>query len=145
MDLQALQITVLQHVHSLPCLHHALLSNSSQWVFLCFSACILLSFATARQSQGYFMTVYCQSVRLGTEPPEVLSSLRPYVGLMQHPHWLEDGFVCCDNAWTLSHVHVTYRMIVKIPSFRMYTSPLPVQALQSRSCLSYLAYATTAA
>jgi hypothetical protein len=39
----------------------------------------------------------------------------------------------------------TYSMLSKIIPFTIYTSPLSVQALQSRSCLSYLPYAITAA
>jgi hypothetical protein len=37
----------------------------------------------------------------------------------------------------------TYSMLLKILPFTLHTNPLQVQALQSRSCLSYLAYATT--
>jgi hypothetical protein len=35
-------------------------------------------------------------------------------------------------------------MLSKMFPFALYTSPLPVQALQSRSCLSYLSCAKTA-
>jgi hypothetical protein len=34
----------------------------------------------------------------------------------------------------------TYNMLLKILPFALYTSPLSVQALQNRSCLSYLCY-----
>jgi hypothetical protein len=39
----------------------------------------------------------------------------------------------------------TYSMILKFLPSTIYTSPLSVQAIQCRSRLSYLAYATTAA
>jgi hypothetical protein len=39
----------------------------------------------------------------------------------------------------------TYSMLLIIPPFALHTSPLSVQALQSRSCLSYVSYATMAA
>jgi hypothetical protein len=42
----------------------------------------------------------------------------------------------------ISHIRVC--MLLKILPFAIYTSPLSVQALQSRSCPSYLAYATVA-
>jgi hypothetical protein len=34
----------------------------------------------------------------------------------------------------------TYSKLLKILAFALYTSPLPVQALQSRSCLSYVIF-----
>jgi hypothetical protein len=34
-------------------------------------------------------------------------------------------------------------MLLKIVPFALHTSPLSVQALQRRSCLSYVSYATT--
>jgi hypothetical protein len=37
-----------------------------------------------------------------------------------------------------------YSMLLKILPFVLYTSPLSVQALQSRSCPAYLSHATTA-
>jgi hypothetical protein len=51
--------------------------------------------------------------------------------------WIGFTFVKC--------TYCTYSMLLKILAFAVYTSPLSVQALQSRSCLSYLSYATTAA
>jgi hypothetical protein len=49
--------------------------------------------------------------------------------------WICLAFVNC--------TYHTYSMLLKILPFTVYTCPLSVQALQSRSCLSYLAYATT--
>jgi hypothetical protein len=43
------------------------------------------------------------------------------------------------------HAYHTYSMLLKILPFALYTSTLSVQASQSRSCLSYISYATTAA
>jgi hypothetical protein len=53
--------------------------------------------------------------------------------------WISLAFVKC--------TYRTYSMLLKILTFTIlvYTTPLSVQALQCRSCLSYLAYATTAA
>jgi hypothetical protein len=39
----------------------------------------------------------------------------------------------------------TYSMLLKILPFALHTSPLSVQDLQNRSCLSYVSYATMAA
>jgi hypothetical protein len=39
----------------------------------------------------------------------------------------------------------TYSMLLEILSFALCTSPQSVKALQSRSCLSHVSYATTAA
>jgi hypothetical protein len=38
----------------------------------------------------------------------------------------------------------SYSMLLKILPFALYTCPLSAQALQSRSCLSYIFYATMA-
>jgi hypothetical protein len=66
--------------------------------------------------------------------PYVTSSLtRGWVCLL----WMGFAFVKC--------MYRTYSMLLKILPFALYTSPLSVQALQIRSCLSYLSYATTAA
>jgi hypothetical protein len=39
----------------------------------------------------------------------------------------------------------THSMLMKIPARALCTNPLWVQTLQSRSCLSYVSYVTTAA
>jgi hypothetical protein len=39
----------------------------------------------------------------------------------------------------------TYNILLKILPFALHTSPLSVQALHCRSCLSYLSHATAAA
>jgi hypothetical protein len=41
--------------------------------------------------------------------------------------------------------HRTYSLLLKVLAFALHTSPLSVQAFQSRSCPSYVSYATTAA
>jgi hypothetical protein len=95
------------------------------------------------------LAVYHQSVRLADKPlevheqsffqlgpcgnsPYVISSLtRGWVCLL----WI--GFAFCQEC-------VSY-MSLKTLLFALYTGPLSVQTLQSRSCLFYLSYATTAA
>jgi hypothetical protein len=58
--------------------------------------------------------------------------------------------------WVLSHINIllfafvkctyrTYSILLKSLTFALYTSPLSVRALQSRSCLSYVSDATTTA
>jgi hypothetical protein len=65
--------------------------------------------------------------------------------LMQYPLWGEDGILCYEYVWPF--FKCTYRtcsMLLKILPFALYTSPMVVQALQSRSCQSYISCATTA-
>jgi hypothetical protein len=58
----------------------------------------------------------------------------------------ENGFVSHEYAWPfVKRTYSTYSMLLKILPLALYTIPLSVQALQSRSCLSYMSYATTAA
>jgi hypothetical protein len=58
---------------------------------------------------------------------------------MYHPFWQEDGFVSYAYAWPFVRcTYRIYRMLLKI-------LPLSVQALQSRSWLSYVSYATMVA
>jgi hypothetical protein len=55
-------------------------------------------------------------------------------------------FASYEYAWPF--VKCTYRtcsMLLKILPLALYTSPLSVQALQGRSCLCFVSYATTAA
>jgi hypothetical protein len=42
-------------------------------------------------------------------------------------------------------VHNALIALLKILPFALYTNPLSVQVFLSRSCLSYISYATTAA
>jgi hypothetical protein len=84
------------------------------------------------------LAFYHQSVCLGAKSlshsPYVTSSLlRGWVYLL----WIGFTFIKC--------AYCTYSMLLKILPCPLYASPLSVQALQSRSCLSYLSYATTAA
>jgi hypothetical protein len=62
--------------------------------------------------------------------PYVTSSLTRCVCLL----WIGFAFVKC-----------MYRVLFKILAFALHASLMSVQALQSRSCLSYVYYATTAA
>jgi hypothetical protein len=66
---------------------------------------------------------------------------------MKHPLLREDEFVVSyEYAWPFAKcMYHTYSMLLKIFPCALYTSPLSVQALQSRSCLSYASYATAAA
>jgi hypothetical protein len=66
--------------------------------------------------------------------------------LMEHPLWREYGFVSYEYAWPfVKCTYRTYNMLLKIFPFALYTCPMSIQALQCRSCLYYLSYATTAA
>jgi hypothetical protein len=50
------------------------------------------------------------------------------------------------NMLHICRVYISHiSMLLKILPFALYTSPLSVQVLQSRSCLYYVSYATTAA
>jgi hypothetical protein len=65
---------------------------------------------------------------------------------MQHPLRRENQFVSYEYAWSfIKCTYRTYSMLLEILSFALYTSSLSVQALQSRSRLAYVSYATTAA
>jgi hypothetical protein len=109
---------------------------------------------THLQSQSYFAT--------GGLPPITSSWCQPpwdprpetflfnwnlaVIVFMQHRLWREDGLVFYEHAWPFVKCsYHTYSMLLKILSFALYTSFLSVQTLQSRSCLSYVSYATTAA
>jgi hypothetical protein len=60
--------------------------------------------------------------------------------------WREDGFASYKYVWPfVKRTYRTYSMLLKILPFALYKSPVLVQALQSRSYLSYVSYATTAA
>jgi hypothetical protein len=64
---------------------------------------------------------------------------------MQRHLWREDAFVSYEYAWPfIKCTFRTYSMLLKILPFALQTSPLSAQDMQSRSCLSYLSYATTA-
>jgi hypothetical protein len=56
-----------------------------------------------------------------------------WVGLL----WIDFTFVKC--------MYCAHSVLLKSLAFTLYTRSLSPQALQSRSCLSYLSYATTAA
>jgi hypothetical protein len=107
---------------------------------------------TQSQSQSYFTTgglppissswrqapwdtrpEFFQLNSCGNSPYAASSLTRRWVCLL----WICLDFVKC--------TYRTYSMLSKILAFSLHTSPLSVQALQSRSCLSYVSYARTAA
>jgi hypothetical protein len=45
----------------------------------------------------------------------------------------------------LSSLRVAHNILLRILPFALHTSPMLVEVLQSRSCLSYASYAITAA
>jgi hypothetical protein len=60
--------------------------------------------------------------------------------------FLARGFHISPLSACCSETPLTYSVVIlKIIPFTKHTSPLSVQALQSRSCPSYISYATTAA
>jgi hypothetical protein len=109
----------------------------------------------SNQSQSTLrLAGYRQSVRLGAKPlealdqrfffsTELLRSWSLYNILPQKKMGLSLmntlGF---SSSVRIAHIH---SMLLKILAFVLYASPLSVQVLQSRSCLSYLSSATTAA
>jgi hypothetical protein len=111
-----------------------------------------LNYQSQSQSQGYFTNVCLPPISSSCRQapwhprPEifVFNWTLAAIDLTQHSLWREDGFVSYEYSWPL--VKCTYRKhsILIILPFALYTSPVSVQALQSRSCLSYLAHATTA-
>jgi hypothetical protein len=105
------------------------------------------------QSQSYFTTgglpqlsSWCQAP-WSSRPDFLLLQLNPYGHNPYITPFLTRGWVCL--LWrVLAFVkcgYRTYNILLKILPFPLYTSPLSIQALESRSCLSYLYYATTAA
>jgi hypothetical protein len=71
-----------------------------------------------------------------------LCSNSPYVTSSLTRRWV----VSYEYAWHFFKCKFhTYCMLLKSFPFALHTSPLSVQALQSRSCVSYLFYAITAA
>jgi hypothetical protein len=95
------------------------------------------------------LPVYRQSVRLGlnhlrlTTRDLVFQLNLAFIVLTWHPLCL-DVFASYIYAWRfVKCTYRTYGVLLKILPFAR--SPLSVQALQDRSCLSYVSYATTAA
>jgi hypothetical protein len=100
------------------------------------------------------LAVYGQSVRLGVKPLEThyqrffffFWQLNPCCHSPNVTSFLTRGLGCLLYAWPfVKCTYRTYNMLLKILAFALYAYPLSVQALQSRSCLSYISYATTAA
>jgi hypothetical protein len=90
------------------------------------------------RSQSYFMTGGLPPISSSCPKPLEAHDQRFFVnGTLAVIVWREDGVVSYEYACPfLSGVHF---------AFALSTSPLSGQALQSRSCLTYVAYATTAA
>jgi hypothetical protein len=112
---------------------------------------------TTRSTQSYFTTggippissSWCQAP-WGSRPVTFFffkwthAVIVRYVTSSLRRRWVCLSWIC------LAFVKCTYRicsMLLKILPFALYTPtiPLSVQVLQSRSCLSYVSYATTAA
>jgi hypothetical protein len=95
---------------------------------------------------------YRQPVRLGvkrletqdrrTPPPQTPCGHSPYVTSSLTRIWV--CLLCI--AWPfVKCTYRTYHMLLKIIPFALQTSPLSGQALQIRTCLSYVSYVITAA
>jgi hypothetical protein len=99
------------------------------------------------------LAVYRLSVRLTATPLEThdqrlffLTKPLRLKSLCNIPSDEKMGFVSYEYVWSfVKSRYRTFSMILKIIPFTLYTSPLSVQALQSRSLLSCVSYATTAA
>jgi hypothetical protein len=95
------------------------------------------------------LTVYRQSVRLGAKPLEdhdqmIFCKMKPCGHSPYVTVSLTRGWVCL--LWMYLAFKCTFRtysMLLQILPFALHTSPLPVEALQNRSCLSYVSYPTT--
>jgi hypothetical protein len=114
----------------------------------------LITWAMARpQSKSYFTTGGLSPIRSSwrqspwnSRPKFFFHWVLAVIVLTHHPLWRVDGVFPYEYAWPF--VKCTYRtcsVLLKILPFAPQTSLLSVQALQSRSCLSYVSYATTAA
>jgi hypothetical protein len=97
------------------------------------------------------LAVYRQSVRLGAKPlrstiRSIFMPLNPYGHSPCVTSSLTRRWVCLSwiGATFIKSTYCTYSKILKILPCALYTSPLSVQALESRSCLSYMSYAATA-
>jgi hypothetical protein len=96
------------------------------------------------QIQSYFMTGHTLPISLSwcPDPCDPQADLFFYwtllvIVLMQHPLW-QDEFFSYEYAWPfVKCLYRTSSMSLKIFPFAFSTSPLSVQALQSRSCLYY--------
>jgi hypothetical protein len=134
---------------SLPCLHQALLGNGSQHrKFLSFR--VQRPYWPATVSQHLFMAAKSEllydwrfTANQFVLAPSLLRHITRVLILQLNPYGhspcvtpsLKRGWVSLLNMLCLC----TYSMILKIIHFTTYTNPLSVQALQGRSCLSYLA------
>jgi hypothetical protein len=115
-----------------------------------FTACLQTN---SRLSQNYFTTgvlppissTWCQAP-LDSRPEIFLWHLNPYGHTSYVTSCLTRGWACV--LWIafvlVKRTYTTYSILLKNLPFALYTSPLSVQALQSKSCLSHLSYATMA-
>jgi hypothetical protein len=104
---------------------------------------------TAQVKVTLRLAVYRQSVRIGVKPLETQRFFfqrnswgdSPYVTPSLTIRWVCHLWICLDHRqvyiWHIYHV-------IENSFFALHTSPLSVQALQSRACLSRVSYATTA-
>jgi hypothetical protein len=126
--------------------------TAASWAKIC-SVRIMGRDPLVSQSQSYFTTVgllpisssWCQ-VPCDSSWAETFLQLiswghSPYVTSSLTRRW-----ICpYEYAWPfVKFTYRTYSILLKILPCALYTSPLSVQALQSRSCLSYVSYSTTA-
>jgi hypothetical protein len=101
-----------------------------------------------------WLAVYRQSVHLGVKPLEThdqcfyiyIYTLNPCGNSPYVTSCLMRRWVCLlMNMLGLLSRYISHMYhVIEIP-FAVHTSPLSVQVLHSRSCLSYISYATTAA
>jgi hypothetical protein len=98
------------------------------------------------------LAVFCQSVHPGNKPLEIhdqsfLFKLIP----CGHGRYVTTSLMGrCDCLLRIcltfhQEYYLTYSMLLKILPFALYASLLSIQALQSRSCLSYVSHITMAA
>jgi hypothetical protein len=103
---------------------------------------------TTSQSQSHFMTRGLPPISSSwPQTKDFFWQLNSCCHSPSVPSSLTRGWLCL---WRISFTFVkctyrTYSMLLKILTFALYASPLSVQALQSRSCLPYVSYATTEA
>jgi hypothetical protein len=114
------------------------LSNSNDWTH-------------SKVKDALWLTVYRQSAHLGLKRLETrnqrffFSKWTLAVIVLWNIFSDEKMGFSYEYAWPfVKCMYRTYSMLSKIFPFALYTSSVSVQALQSRSCLPYVFYATTA-
>jgi hypothetical protein len=120
-------VTVLYLTHGSNCL---LPKSKSKSKLLCNWRFITNQFILAPSPLGPTTNNFFQLNPCSNSPYVTSSLTRRWVHLL----WICLAFVKC--------IFCTYSMLLGTLPFALHTSPLSVQALQSRSCLSYISYAT---